>query len=203
MAAASELAARHPDLQVLPVCADYTRKVVLPDVRGASRTVVFFPGSTFGNFGRAESAGFLARLRKLAGDGGALLIGLDLVKDEGVLHRAYNDSEGVTAEFNLNLLTRLNREFDGDFERSAFRHRAVWDGGRDRIEMQLVSCRQQTVTLGGEQFAFGEEEAIRTEYSHKFTLDGFAKLARAAGFDVARVWTDPKRWFSLQYCVAT
>lgn len=201
LAAAERLAERYPDLPIHPVCADYSQPVPeLPTPEEYARTVVYFPGSTIGNFARDDALAFLTRLNSLAGDGGALLIGVDMKKDEGILHRAYNDSEGVTAAFNLNLLVRINRELDADFDLDRFRHRAIWDEAHGRIEMQLVSTEQQSVRIGEQAIEFGEGEIITTEYSHKYSREEFAELAAQAGFVVRQVWTDERDWFSVQYC---
>jgi L-histidine N-alpha-methyltransferase len=201
LAAARSLAAEFPDLEVAAVCADFTRPFELPRFRDARRRLVFFPGSTIGNFRPDEAVGLLGVMNRVAGEGGALLAGVDLVKDRRVLEAAYNDDAGVTAEFNLNLLRRINRELGADFELGAFRHQAVYDEAAGRIEMYLVSERGQTVHVDGRRFDFAEDERILTEYSHKYQPDGFAELAGQAGFRVERVWTDPKRHFSVQYLV--
>jgi dimethylhistidine N-methyltransferase len=190
----------HPDLEVLPVCADFTQPFALPTPRRpAARRVVYFPGSTIGNFDPPEVVPFLARLRELCAPGGAVLIGADLRKDGKVLEAAYDDAAGVTAEFNLNLLLRVNRELGADFDLTRFRHRAVWDETRGRVEMHLVSRVAQTVRVDGESFSFAPGEVIHSESSYKYDLDGFAGLAAAAGLAVARVWLDERRWFSVQY----
>jgi uncharacterized SAM-dependent methyltransferase len=136
-----------------------------------------------------------------AGAGGALLIGADLQKDPAIIERAYNDSAGVTAEFNRNMLKHLNREFGANFDPDAFAHSAVYNEQEGRIEMRLVSTRDQQVTLGPESFSMRKDEAILTEYSHKYTLEGFAAMAHIAGFRVERVWMDAARLFSVQYLV--
>ena len=135
-----------------------------------------------------------------AGEGGALLIGVDLQKDPTIIERAYNDSAGVTAEFNLNMLRHLNREFGADFNLDAFSHSAEYNQEEGRVELRLVSSEQQDISVGDEAFTIEEDEAILTEYSHKYTLEGFAAMARQAGFEVERVWTDAERLFSVQYC---
>ena len=135
-----------------------------------------------------------------AGHDGALLIGVDLQKDPAIIERAYNDSAGVTAEFNLNMLSHLNREFGFDFNVDAFTHSARYDADEGRMEIRLVSDRDQIVTVGDEEFALADGESILTEYSHKYTLDGFAAMAARAGFAVAKVWTDSEQLFSVQYC---
>jgi dimethylhistidine N-methyltransferase len=190
----------HPDLEVLPVCADFTEPFQLPETRRPSaRRVVYFPGSTIGNFDPPEVVRFLARLRELCAPGGAALIGVDLRKDRKVLEAAYDDAAGVTAEFNLNLLLRVNRELGADFDLGRFRHRSVWNERRGRVEMHLLSTAAQTVSIDGASFSFAAGEAIHSESSYKYDLAGFAGLAGAAGLAVARVWLDERRWFSVQY----
>jgi dimethylhistidine N-methyltransferase len=200
LASAARIAADFPGLEVLPVNADFTEPFYLPEPKHAvvRRNVAFFPGSTIGNFPRPMAADLLRATRREVGAGGAMLIGVDLEKDRAILERAYNDAAGVTAQFNLNLLARLNRELGANFDLGAFRHLAVWDEARGRIEMRLVSQRAQRVRLGGRQFEFDAGEILVTEYSHKYSLEGFRGLAEANGFSVARVWTDPERLFSVQ-----
>lgn len=191
---------RHPQLEVLPVCADYTRPFALPRPRQQpARTVIYFPGSTIGNYHPEAAEQFLSRLARLAGSRGGLLIGVDLRKDPALLHRAYNDTEGLTAEFNRNLLYRLNRELDGDFDPDLFAHYAFYNPRCGRIEMHLVSRHRQRVTLADATVEFDEGESIWTESSYKYTLPGFADLAARAGFAVEKVWTDARRWFSVQF----
>ena len=200
---ASSVADEFAELEVLPVCADYTAEWSLPtnDVE-AQRNVGFFPGSTIGNFEPAEARAFLARIGRLCGEGGALLIGTDLHKDRSVLERAYNDPEGVTREFNLNLLARINRECGADFDLSAFRHEAFYDERCRRIEMRLVAERDSIVSLpvrpnGPLTFEFGAGDFITTEYSHKYTPRDFGGLAADAGWKVERTWMDELRWFGV------
>ncbi len=157
-----------------------------------------FPGSTLGNFSPDEALSFLQLAQRLL-RGGGLLLGVDLVKDPALLHAAYNDAQGVTADFNLNLLRRANAELDTDFDLDGFTHSAFYNAPLRRIEMHLVSRRAQTVTLDGERFAFDEGETIHTENSHKFTVDGLRALAVTAGFKPAAVWTDPERLFSVHW----
>jgi dimethylhistidine N-methyltransferase len=198
--AAAGLGRDYPDLCVTPVCADYTRPFHLPNDAGeASRTVVYFPGSTVGNFLPAEARGFLRVIANLAGPGGSLLIGVDVKKDARVIEAAYDDAEGVTAAFNMNLLTRINRELGGNFNLRNFHHRAFYDAELGRIEMQLVSRARQTVRVAGTTFEFAEGEAITTEYSYKYAPSEFGELAESAGFVVRRIWTDEKELFSVQY----
>jgi dimethylhistidine N-methyltransferase len=201
--AAARLAAEHPGLEILPVCADFTAEfpLPLPRRRAPARVVFFFPGSTIGNFEPDAAARLLARLRKAAGRRGGLLVGVDLVKSAEVIERAYNDAAGVTAAFNLNLLAHLNREFGADFDLAAFRHRAAWDPARERIEMQLVSLRAQAVHLAGTTLRFEAGEPLRTEYCHKFRVADFGALARRAGWSSVDVWTDADRLFSVHYLV--
>jgi dimethylhistidine N-methyltransferase len=188
-----------PQLDVQPVAADYTQRLLLPaPLPGAGRRVGFFPGSTIGNFRPHEALHFL---RMAAGvlRGGGLLLGADLVKDPAVLHAAYNDAQGVTAAFNLNLLARANRELGCDFDLQGFAHAAFYNAPERRIEMHLVARRAQAVTLRGRRYAFEEGETIHTENSHKFTLDSLRALAVEAGFTPGAVWTDPQRLFSVHW----
>lgn len=203
MAAATELAADYPHIEVLPVCADFNEPFRLPTPKVMpKRNVVYFPGSTIGNLEFAGANKLLTTMRRIARAGGAVLIGVDLIKERELLEAAYNDDQGVTAAFNLNMLTRLNREFEADFDVGAFEHRAVWDPDRHRIEMRLISRRDQSVVIDGERFELAEGEHILTEYSHKYSLEMFANLARNAGFHVEQVWTDDRQLFSVQYLVA-
>ncbi|TVQ60092.1 MAG: L-histidine N(alpha)-methyltransferase, partial [Phycisphaerales bacterium] len=154
-----------------------------------------------GNFRADFAKAFLAQMAELVGEGGALLIGLDLQKDTETLEAAYNDKAGVTAAFNTNLLRRMNRELDADFDLDAFEHQAFYNEDDGRIESHIVSLRDQTVRVAGRAFSFAKGETIYTECSHKYTLQGFARIASAAGFRVERVWTDEDRLFSVQYAV--
>jgi L-histidine Nalpha-methyltransferase len=195
---AAALAAHYPRLRVTPVCADFTRPFALPDVPDAARVVGYFPGSTIGNFAPADARKFLADIAEQCGPGGALLIGVDLTKPRSVLEPAYDDARGVTAEFNRNLLRRANRELGADFDLAAFDHRAFWNASLGRVEMHLVSRRDQVVRIAGRAIPFAKGESIHTENSHKYELAGFAALAAAAGFTVERVWTDDAELFSVQ-----
>ena len=189
-----------PSLQILPVCADYLEPFELPLPRQlSSRSVVYFPGSTIGNFEPDAAGEFLTRLAELAGDGGGLLIGVDLQKDRPVLERAYNDSSGVTAEFNKNLLARVNRELGADFDLRRWQHHAVYNSAEGRIELYLISEIAQVVRIAGREFDFRAGEEILTEYSYKHTIPGFIGLARQAGFHFEQVWTDDARWFGVFY----
>jgi dimethylhistidine N-methyltransferase len=192
-----------PDLEVLPVCADYLQPVVLPTPRrNFSNKVVYFPGSTLGNFEPDEAADFLRRIARLCGDGGGLLIGVDLQKDSSVIEAAYNDAQGVTAEFNLNLLVRANREIGADFNLKQWQHRAIYNSGAGRIEMHLISETNQVVHLNEHKFHFRRGEKIITEFSYKYSPDAFATLAAKAGFKFVRMWTDEARLFGVFYFVS-
>jgi len=189
-----------PQLEILPICADYLERFELPlPRRPSSRSVVYFPGSTIGNFEPGAATEFLRRLVDLAGDGGGLLIGVDLQKDPHIIEAAYNDSAGVTADFNLNLLARANRELGADFDLRRWTHRAIYNTSAGRIEMYLISEGNQTVHLQDRQFHFQPGEKIVTEYSYKHTPEGFAALARKAGFEFERIWTDDARLFGIFY----
>jgi len=197
-----ELALIYPRLQVLPVCADYTSSFELPIPKQSSkRTVVYFPGSTISNFDPIPAKHFLEHVANICGSDGALLIGVDLKKDPAVLHSAYNDNEGITAAFNLNLLERINRELDSDFQLDGFQHYAFYNPRESRIEMHLVSQRDQVVHINRETISFARGESIWTESSYKYNLGEFEQMATAAGFRVERVWVDERQWFSVQYLV--
>ena len=199
MAAAQALTARYPQVEILPVCADFTQPFEIPEgTTPAQSRLVFFPGSTIGNFDRDEAVALLAMMRDLAGMDGRLLVGADLRKSPRILEAAYNDAAGVTASFNLNLLARLNHEFGADFDLDAFVHRAPWVEEQSRIEMHLVSTRRQTVHIGGTEIGFEDGESIWTESCHKYDRVQFSALAREAGLDVIDVWTDREERFSVQ-----
>ncbi|AXK73282.1 L-histidine N(alpha)-methyltransferase [Lysobacter sp. TY2-98] len=199
LASTQRLAQAFPDVQMLPVCADFTQPVpVPPSLMPAARSLVFFPGSTLGNFDDVQSLDLLRAMRETMGDDGAALIGLDLVKDVADMEAAYNDAAGVTAEFTLNLLARLNRELDADFHLDAFAHRAVWSARNSRIETSIVSRRAQVVHVAGHAFAFDADEAIAVEISHKYTDAYFDDLARRAGLRVVRRWNAPASRFGLR-----
>ena len=201
--AARTLAADYPDIDVHAVCADFTKpfSVRPPHHRPDARRVGFFPGSTLGNFKREDARRFLARAAEFLKPGGAMVIGIDLKKDEAILDAAYNDAKGVTAAFNLNLLRRINRELGGDFDLAKFRHGAHYDAAQGRVEMHLYSVADQTVRVDGREFRFTEGESIHTENSHKYGVDEFRRIARQAGFEPVDVWTDDARLFSIHYLV--
>ena len=199
---ARQIREEFPDLDVLPVVADFTHPFRLPSPKIMPvRNIVYFPGSTIGNFTNDAAADLLNVMYQEAGGDGALLIGVDLQKDPAIIERAYNDSAGVTAEFNRNMLRHLNREFGANFDLDAFTHSATYNREEGRIEIRLISDRDQEFRLGNQSFSIGMDEAILTEYSHKYTLDGFAAMAETAGFSVERVWMDAGRLFSVQYLV--
>jgi len=200
--AAERINGRFPSVEVLPVCADFTGEYHIPEpTADFNNVLIYFPGSTIGNFtpqGRHELLrSFAEHLRELGEHPGYLLIGFDLIKDTSLLKRAYNDSEGVTAEFNMNLLERANRELNADFDLSRFEHKSIWNHDRKRIEMHLVSRTEQDVHVGDTTIHFDAGETIHTENSHKFSVDGFAELARSAGLKFERVWTDDDDLFAV------
>ena len=189
-----------PDLPVHPVCADYTSHYEVPRTERAShRRAAFFPGSTIGNFAPDEALEFLTHIAETCGAGGGLLIGVDLNKDTATLERAYDDSEGVTREFEFNVLDHVNRIADADFDKDRFRYEATYVESAMRIDMELVSRAAQTVRIGPESVRFDGGDRILCEHAHKFTLSSFADLAGRSGFRVERVWTDPAELFSVQY----
>ena len=195
---ATQLSTDYPHLEVLPVCADFTQEFELPvSRRKATHVAVYFPGSTIGNFEPAEARQLLARISTFCGTGGGLLIGIDLQKDPRIIEAAYNDAAGITDQFNLNLLHRINRELGANFQVDQFQHRATYDETHHRVEISLVSRRDQTVTIGNRRFAFARQEAIHTEYSHKYTIEGFAQLAAGAGLTLHRHWTDDRQYFGV------
>jgi dimethylhistidine N-methyltransferase len=202
--AAASLRRDYPRLDVVPVHADYTGPLRLPPLkRTAQRNLAFFPGSTLGNFEPPDARAFLRRLRTLGGPGGVLLLGIDLRKDPLVLHAAYNDAQGVTAQFNLNLLARINRELGANFRLDRFRHYAFYNPVAGRIEMHLLSLEPQDVEIGGVRIHFERGEPIATEHSYKYTRPQLAAMASEAGFAVQKVWTDPEALFSVQFLRAS
>ncbi|PYL20419.1 MAG: L-histidine N(alpha)-methyltransferase [Verrucomicrobia bacterium] len=193
-----------PTLEILPVCADYLEPIRLPSpARQALRKIVYFPGSTIGNFDPDAARQFLQRVANHCRRGGGLLIGVDLQKDRHVLERAYNDSAGVTAQFNLNLLARANRELGADFDLEQWQHYAVYNSTESRIEIYLISEIDQTVRVQDRQFDFRAGERIATEYSYKYTKESVIELTREAGFDFSQMWTDDARWFGVFYFICS
>ncbi len=196
----TQLAGEFPGLEIRPLEVDYGEVLCLPDPsRKPKRTVAFFPGSTIGNFESEDAIAFMKTVASLCGADGGLLIGIDLRKERRILEPAYNDCRGITARFNLNILARMNRELAADFDLSAFFHHAPYNARLGRIEMRLVSRREQLAHLGGYEFQFGQGECITTEYSYKYTLPGFARLASTAGFEVVKSWEDKNNLFSVLF----
>lgn len=197
---AGELAQDFPDLEILPVCADYTQPVDLPvPARACAKKVGFFPGSTIGNFDPDAAVDFLKVIAGEVGPGGDLIIGVDTKKDQAVLNAAYNDAQGITAAFNLNILRRINRELDGNIDLSAFRHHAGYNQAEGRVEMHLITRREQALRINGHVFRLRAGEAIHTENSYKYTVDEFTALAARAGFTAREVWLDAEGLFSIHY----
>jgi dimethylhistidine N-methyltransferase len=197
---AVQLASEFPGLEINPLEADYCEILELPNPkRKPRRTVAFFPGSTIGNLEPEGAVAFLRNIAFWCGSDGGLLIGIDLKKERWILEPAYNDRKGVTARFNLNILTRANRELGADFDLSAFQHRAPYNEIHDRIEMHLVSQCPQTVHLDSQEFNFEEGEHITTEYSYKYTLKGFERLAWRSGFEPVKHWEDDNHLFSVLF----
>lgn len=192
-----------PQLEVYPVVADFTAPFDLPGAVKAMPKVGFFPGSTIGNFEPHEACSFLKSARRILGAGSLMLVGADLEKDERALHAAYNDAAGVTAGFNRNLLVRINRELGGNFDLSAFTHRAIYNRERHRVEMHLVSRKAQTVRILGQRFNFRAGESIHTENSYKYSLDRFTALAKGSGWQPRKAWTDAAGMFSVHALVAS
>lgn len=196
---AEQMQQRRPELNIQPVCADFTEDFELPEPPApVRRRVVYFPGSTIGNFGPYDASVLLERFAKLAGPGGALLIGVDLAKSPDVLVPAYDDAAGVTASFNRNLLVRINRELGADFDLDRFEHRAIFNAEESRMEMHLLSLSDQSVQIGDATFEFTAGETIHTESSHKYSLERFQELASGAGFTLEKVWLDDQKLFSVQ-----
>ena len=200
-AAVAKLRRAFPGLRIAPVVGDFTRPLDLPSLAERDR-LVYFPGSTIGNLMPQEAQAFLRMTRGQVGPRGAMLVGVDLKKDANVLHAAYNDSRGVTAAFNLNLLSRINRELGGDFDLRRFAHYAFYNAPLGRVEMHLVSLRAQTVNVGDHRFAFDRGETIHTENSYKYSVEEFQALAAESGFRGEKVWTDRRGLFSLHGLIA-
>ncbi len=200
--AAAKLQMRFPWLDIRAVHGDFSRPLKIPVAQAKGRRVVYFPGSTIGNLTPDEAHAFLRTTRGQVGPTGAMLVGVDLRKDANLLHAAYNDAKGVTAEFNLNLLARINRELGGDFRLRRFRHYAFYNTPLGRIEMHLASLVRQAVNIGNHRFEFEAGESIHTENSYKYSIEGFRALARSAGFKGGKVWLDAKGMFSLHGLIA-
>ena len=195
--AAKELAAQFPWLEIHAACTDFTRQMALPPSAPEGTRVAFFPGSSIGNFDPSGAVAFLQSIAELVGAGGYLLIGVDLKKDKTLLEAAYDDAQGVTAAFNLNLLKRINRELGGDFDLAQWRHQARYNEACGRIEMHLQSRVAQAVHIAGQTFEFSAGETIHSENSYKYGVDEFIQLATQAGFASQQVWVDDEQLFSV------
>lgn len=199
---AGELASEFPEVPVHPVWADYTAPLRLPDLPQRARRIAFFPGSTIGNFHPTEAAAFLRRVRRTVADDGILVLGVDRRKDAALLDAAYDDAQGVTAAFNLNMLARLNRELGADFRLECFAHRAFFDEAASRVEMHLVSLARQTVTVAGVPIRFERGETIWTESSYKYDEERLEQLTTSGGFALTRLWTDGAQRFWVAFLSA-
>lgn len=197
--ATARIAQEYPALQVAAMCADYAEPFALPHFEGAAGRLGFFPGSTIGNLTPEQAEGFLRLWAGRLGGGAAMIVGVDLKKSPAILEPAYDDAQGVTARFSLNLLARANRELAADFDLGGFRHQARWNEALSRIEIHLVSLRDQTVRVAGRTFAFTEGEKIHVEDSCKYTVERFQALARRAGFTPRACWTDAAALFSVHW----
>lgn len=196
------LQAAYEHIEILPVVADFTQDFALPkSQQQASHVALYFPGSTIGNFEPDEAGVLLRSMSERLGTGGGLLIGIDLQKDASVIEAAYNDEAGVTAAFNLNLLARINAELDADFKLDNFEHQAVYNAAEHRVEISIVSLCEQQITIAENVFRFNKGEEILTEYSHKYTVDGFAEFASGFGFTLHKFWTDESEYFALLHLV--
>ncbi len=199
---ASLLASAYPQLEILPLVTDFTQPFVLPNAsRKPSHAAVYFPGSTIGNFVPEAAAGLMQRITRILGPQGGLLIGVDLQKEQATIEAAYNDTKGVTDEFNLNVLHRVNRELGADFDVDQFRHKAIYNPDAGRVEIFVVSNIDQVVAVGGHHFEFQADEHVLTEYSHKYTIEGFVALASSAGFALHKYWTDDRQMFAVLHLV--
>ncbi len=199
--AVSRLRRRFPNLRVVPVHGDFNGELTLPKSARTQKKLGFFPGSTIGNFSRSEARVFLQNCRSLLGANCAFVVGVDLKKDPSTLLPAYNDREGMTAAFNLNLLVRINRELGGSFDLDAFAHEAVYNAEEGRIEMHIRSLADQSAEILGEPIFFADGEIIHTENSHKYSVPEFQALARSAGWRPLKVWTGPDELFSMHYLI--
>lgn len=199
LSSAEDLAKDFPDLSIAPVCADYTEPLTLPNGADNGKKVGFFPGSTIGNFNPTEAVDFLGTIADIVGEGGDMVIGVDLKKDEEVLNAAYNDAQGVTAAFNLNLLRRINDELGADFDLSSFAHEAFYSEEKGRVEMHLRSTRDQEVTIANDTYQFEKDETIHTENSYKYGLEEFHEAAERAGYAPLHSWVDEGGLFSVHY----
>ena len=195
--AAESIQKDYPHLEVVPVCSDYTTHLDIPRWESFHRRVLFFPGSTVGNFEPDDAKRFLSYLASRNTGGDRMIIGVDLEKDARILNAAYNDAKGVTAAFNLNILRRINRELGANFDLEHFEHRAFFNAQKHRVEMHLVSAIEQRVTISHDTFTFAAGETIHTENSYKYSMDSFNRLVSGTGFRIARTWTDEEELFSV------
>jgi dimethylhistidine N-methyltransferase len=199
---ADVLRKRFPEIEILPLVADFTKPFVLPQSKiKPSHCAVYFPGSTIGNFPPDHALRLLQKIAGMLGPEGGLLIGIDLQKDPDVIWDAYNDSSGITDEFNLNLLCRINRELDANIKVDNFEHLAIYNELLGRVEIYLVSCCEQVVEVKNRRFKFAKGERIFTEYSHKYTVDGFSEMAAKSGFELHKYWTDADELFAVLHLV--
>lgn len=191
----------YPDLSVSAVCADYTQPLQIPRCPSTDRRVIFFPGSTIGNFEPAEARRFVGNVVKVLSSGDSMILGIDLKKDPKILDAAYNDADGVTAEFNMNILVRIQRELGGDLDPSCFEHVAFYNPGEGRVEMHLRSRMRQDVRIDGKRFSFEEGELLHTENSYKYSHDDVDAMIEGSGFVAAERWTDDRKLFCVQRLV--
>lgn len=197
---AESLSHDFPEVPVIPVFGDFTSKVILPkNLNEHTKRVVYFPGSTIGNFTAVEASSLLSEIASLVGKGGGLLIGVDLVKSQKVLEAAYNDSSGITAQFNLNILKRMKRELNVEIRLDKFMHKATYNTAEERVEMHLESLADQYIKIIGHEFELKAGETIHTENSHKYRLDKFEGMANSSGLSKIKIWTDKDNLFSVQY----
>jgi dimethylhistidine N-methyltransferase len=196
---AAERSLEFPEVPIMPVWADYHEPFSRPDLPPDVRRVGFFPGSTIGNMEPEQASEFLRRIRETVGDNGGLILGVDRRKDPRILHAAYNDKAGVTADFNLNVLSHLNREFDATFSNAGFRHRAFFNDAASRIEMHLEAVTAQHVRVAGQSVHFAEGETVCTEYSYKYDRKMLDAVVSDGGFTVAELFTDQRQWFWLAW----
>ena len=202
LASADQISHEYPQIEILPVCADFTKPFTLPDPKAKpSHSAVYFPGSTIGNFQPSAAKHLLHSMARMCGRQGGLLIGIDLQKEREILERAYNDDEGITAEFNLNLLHRMRKELGARLDVAAFEHHAFYNERQGRIEIYLRSRVDQTIRLDGQLVRLEEGELIHTEYSHKYTIDGFAQMAAEVGWTLRRSWTDARNYFAVLHLI--
>ena len=192
---------KFPHIDILPIQGDFTQPVKWLGKNDSENKVVFFPGSTIGNFDKKSATDFLINLGDMIGENGSIIIGVDLIKDTDILENAYNDDSGKTEAFNKNLLARINQQLDGNFDLSQFKHEAIFNHQEERIEMHLISQQEQSVEINSEKFDFSKHETIHTENSHKYSVDSFLALAADANLKSKKIWTDEQQLFSIHYLV--